>query len=237
MITNCLARPGFLAGLLFLSFGCLAQNNAKEKADQSATVQVVVTNYENKPLKGEEVIFISSDKNKQLRGRTDAAGKFSFKLPAGDVYTIKLKTMTDTTSYSTMNIPALAPGEFFQGPFTVNIQYEAPRTFTLNNVHFDTGKPTLRPASYKELDEIAGYMKIKEEESYEIAGHTDNVGKEEDNLKLSQQRAESVKAYLVKKGIDASRLKAKGYGASQPVADNSTAEGRQKNRRTEVVTL
>jgi OOP family OmpA-OmpF porin len=80
-------------------------------------------------------------------------------------------------------------------------------------------------------------MKWKEEQKIEIAGHTDNVGKDADNLKLSLQRAEAVRNYLIKKGIKADRITAKGYGATQPVADNGTDAGRQKNRRTEVVLL
>ena len=80
-------------------------------------------------------------------------------------------------------------------------------------------------------------MKWKENEKIEIAGHTDNVGNDADNLKLSQQRADAIRQYLIKKGIQPPRVIAKGYGASQPVADNSTDEGRRRNRRTEVKIL
>ncbi len=68
--------------------------------------------------------------------------------------------------------------------------------------------------------------------SIEIQGHTDNVGNEETNLKLSQERAEEVKKYLVLKGISAGRISAKGFGSSRPIADNSDENGRSKNRRT-----
>lgn len=68
----------------------------------------------------------------------------------------------------------------------------------------------------------------------EIAGHTDNTGDSAYNKKLSQARAESVRSYLIKKGVPASRMLAKGYGAEQPVADNDDETGRQLNRRTEV---
>jgi outer membrane protein OmpA-like peptidoglycan-associated protein len=67
----------------------------------------------------------------------------------------------------------------------------------------------------------------------EIGGHTDNVGSDESNLQLSDSRAKSVVEYLVSKGIDASRLTYKGYGETQPIADNESDEGRAKNRRTE----
>jgi Outer membrane protein and related peptidoglycan-associated (lipo)proteins len=95
----------------------------------------------------------------------------------------------------------------------------------------------LRPESFAELDELVSYLKWKENEKVEIGGHTDNVGNGTDNLKLSQQRAESIRQYLLKRGIHPTRVVAKGYGASQPVDDNSTDEGRQRNRRTEVKIL
>ena len=71
----------------------------------------------------------------------------------------------------------------------------------------------------------------------EVGGHTDNVGSDDANMKLSHERAKSVRNYLVKAGINSDRLQAKGYGETQPVADNDTEEGRKANRRTEFVIL
>ncbi len=98
-------------------------------------------------------------------------------------------------------------------------------------VQFDTAKATIKPVSYPELDAFVGFLKAVPSAHGELQGHTDNVGKAAYNLKLSQQRADSVKAYVVGKGIDASRITTKGYGLTQPVADNKTAEGRAQNRR------
>jgi len=156
--------------------------------------------------KGEQVLFISQKNSRQFSGRSDANGKFSILLPAGDTYIIKLKTLVDTSKYGMITIPALQPGESFQDPFKVNIQFEPARLYTLNNVHFDIGKPTLRQESYTQLDEIAEYMKWKDTDKFEIGGHTDNVGSETDNLKLSQQRADAVRNYLLKKGIPSGRI-------------------------------
>jgi len=198
-----------------------------------ATVNVVMTNSKKVPQKGEQIIFVAAKTQKNFIATTSASGKLTLKLPPGDEYTMKLKSLQDTTKYSNMKIPALEPGQFFTEPFTVTIQYDPPVSFTLENVQFDVAKATLRPASYKELDELVDYLRLKDGQAVEIAGHTDNDGKAEDNKRLSQQRAETVKAYLIKKGIPAKNLTAKGYGDTQPIADNHTAEGKQKNRRTE----
>ncbi|HVY46569.1 MAG TPA: OmpA family protein, partial [Minicystis sp.] len=105
----------------------------------------------------------------------------------------------------------------------------------LEKIEFDTGKATIKGArSFQILDAVASVLKnAKQIALVEVAGHTDNVGPAVANRKLSQKRAEAVVAYLVKKGIDKKRLEPKGYGPDQPIADNKTAEGKQKNRRVE----
>ena len=87
------------------------------------------------------------------------------------------------------------------------------------------------------LDELVAYLVRKDDEKIELGGHTDNVGTAASNLKLSQARANTVRAYLLTKGIDPSRVTAKGYGMSKPVASNATAAGKAQNRRTEVKIL
>ena len=112
----------------------------------------------------------------------------------------------------------------------------APR-FVLQGVQFDTGKATLTSGSSARLDTIVEYLTHKPSARIEISGHTDNVGKAKDNQRLSQQRAEAVRDYLVAKGIDASRIQTVGHGDGQPIASNDTAEGRQQNRRIEATEL
>jgi outer membrane protein OmpA-like peptidoglycan-associated protein len=101
------------------------------------------------------------------------------------------------------------------------------------NLEFETGKWVIRPTSYKSLDDLAALLKRKPNFKLLIDGHTDNVGGAASNMRLSKNRAESVKTYLTNKEIDASRITAKGYGLTKPIATNKTPAGRQKNRRVE----
>jgi OmpA-OmpF porin, OOP family len=110
---------------------------------------------------------------------------------------------------------------------------EEPEIITLENVYFDFGKSDVKSESYPELDKIVRLMFDNPGIQIEISAHTDNVGTDDYNLKLSQARAESVLNYIVSNGIPINRLTAKGFGSSKPVADNNTEQGRQKNRRVE----
>ncbi len=103
----------------------------------------------------------------------------------------------------------------------------------LEGVTFATGKADITPESAIILEQSLKTMNIYPEIEVEISGHTDNVGKKSSNIKLSQKRAESVKAWLVSKGVDPKRITAKGYGPDQPVAPNDTPDNKRKNRRIE----
>ena len=109
------------------------------------------------------------------------------------------------------------------------------RKLTLEGVNFDNDSSNLRPESLTILDKAVETLKAWGDVKVEVAGHTDSVSSDAYNLDLSQRRAETVRAYLIDKGVAADRLSAKGYGESQPVADNKTEEGRFKNRRVELI--
>lgn len=119
----------------------------------------------------------------------------------------------------------------------MDIQFQPAKTFVLEDCNFETGKSVLQPESYAVLDELVAYLTRKDDERIELGGHTDNVGSAASNMKLSQDRANVVRDYLLSKGIDPNRVIAKGYGMTQPVADNKTESGRAQNRRTEVKIL
>jgi outer membrane protein OmpA-like peptidoglycan-associated protein len=103
----------------------------------------------------------------------------------------------------------------------------------LRNIFFDTGSSTLRDESTYELQKLIDFLNVNDTTMIRINGHTDNVGKTEDNLKLSIDRAKSVYDYLINKGILPTRLSFKGYGETNPLTGNDTEEDRQQNRRIE----
>ena len=101
------------------------------------------------------------------------------------------------------------------------------------NLVFETNKSEILPLSYEELNKLADYLIKNIQLKIEVSGHTDNVGKEEDNQLLSEARAKAVATYLISKGIVQERINYKGYGSKQPVATNETEQGRMLNRRVE----
>jgi outer membrane protein OmpA-like peptidoglycan-associated protein len=106
---------------------------------------------------------------------------------------------------------------------------------TLGDVLFDTGKAGLNPGASRNLDHLVQFLTEHDDRRVEIDGYTDSVGTESFNLDLSQRRADTVKAVLVSRGIDSSRIVSRGYGKEFEVASNSEAGGRQLNRRVEIV--
>ena len=125
--------------------------------------------------------------------------------------------------------PAVAPraAPAPQAPAASKVTYAA-------DAFFDFDKATLKPAGKAKLDDLVGKVKGINLEVIIAVGHTDSVGSDVYNQKLSVKRAESVKAYLVSKGIEKNRIYTEGKGEKQPVADNKTNEGRGKNRRVEI---
>jgi|SaaInlStandDraft_5_1057022.scaffolds.fasta_scaffold27892_2 OmpA-OmpF porin, OOP family len=202
-------------------------------SQKMASFTVVVTDYKNALLKGEQILMVGKSSKQVFKGVTNSSGTFDIDIPGGDVYDIKIKSVGDAKDYNTMEIPAIGENQSYNKG-TLTIMIEQAKSFTLNNVHFDTGKSSIKSSSYDELKELVAFLKLKPEIKIEIGGHTDNVGDELANQTLSQERASSVIKYLVEHGVSSSRLIAKGYGESTPVADNNTEKGKKLNRRTEV---
>jgi len=108
---------------------------------------------------------------------------------------------------------------------------------TIGDVLFAAGKVEVGPGAQRSVDKLADFLKAYPKRTVLIEGHSDNLGHEEYNLRLSQQRAEAVRDLLVARGVAAQRIRTKGYGSKFPVVDNDSAAGRQQNRRVEVIVL
>jgi outer membrane protein OmpA-like peptidoglycan-associated protein len=105
----------------------------------------------------------------------------------------------------------------------------------MSDVLFDTGKYSLRPLAREKLAKVAGIVSGHPGLRLDVEGHTDSVGGDDYNQRLSEQRGAAVRDYLTQEGMPVSSVTAKGYGKTQPVASNDTAKGRQQNRRVELV--
>ena len=114
---------------------------------------------------------------------------------------------------------------------------EGKRSLVLDGVNFVTDSDQLTPDSKEILDRVAASLKEWSEVRVEVGGHTDHIADRDYNMNLSQRRAESVRRYLMDKGIAGKRLKAKGYGETRPISSNETVEGRSRNRRVELTRL
>lgn len=213
--------------IAFLFFCSLAWAQTLKPTDKLALLTGVVTNFKGKPLAKEVIMFVNDKTKAVVKINTDAAGKFAVLIPVSATYSLKYKLFTDDMDYTKMVVPADK-----EATYEVGIKIDPPKEFVLKSVYFDTGKSTLKPNSFSSLTDLVEILKIKNTMGIEIQGHTDNVGKDEDNLKLSQERADEVRNYLITKGIEANRITSKGYGPTMPVADNSTEAGKAKNRRT-----
>ena len=105
----------------------------------------------------------------------------------------------------------------------------------LGDVLFDIGKANLRPAAREALAKLSGIVLNYPQLKLAVEGHTDNTGTEDFNMKLSEKRAASVRDYLVAQGLTGEAISATGLGEADPVAENTTVKGRQKNRRVEII--
>lgn len=199
-------------------------------AEDEALVKIKVSTMDGKARPNDEIIFVSSKTGNTFKSISNSEGKSTIVLKKADKYEVFYNNLNEKEKVQEFEIPDS------KGKYSINLslKYDPPRTITLKNVFFDSGKAILKKESYAALNELYDALKMKPAMVIEIAGHTDNVGSKEANQLLSEQRAVSVRAYLIRKGIAANRIQAKGYGDTEPVAYNDSSEGRQQNRRTEV---
>ncbi len=201
----------------------------------------VVDHATGQPLTAEVRLQTQDETGAVSASTTDRSGRYLTVLPTGQDYGLSV----EKAGYVFYSDRFELSGQYgVDEPFRLSVRLrpvedmaasadtEADGAVVLKNVFFATGSAELLGLSTEELDRLVALLAGKPAVSVEIAGHTDDVGSEEDNQALSERRAASVKAYLVQQGIEADRISAVGYGESKPVATNDTKEGRATNRRT-----
>jgi outer membrane protein OmpA-like peptidoglycan-associated protein len=179
-----------------------------------------------------DLIDLSSDMVISTTASSDVDGSYRLKLPARKSYMIDVRGSGYLSDMKRINIPGTFKEEIFNLDISL-IKVKVGKKVVLNNILFEIGKSILTTASYIELDRLLNILEDEPNMKIEISGHTDNTGSLALNNKLSEDRAKAVVEYLIQKGIDRSRLEYKGYGPLQPIAENTTAAGRTKNRRVE----
>jgi len=202
-----------------------------------------------RPIQANVLLYPSDNPNNKTSISTDVDGTFLLALPVGVNYSLSVD-QTGYTFYSDRF--ELANGQTIVDPFLLDIPLQElkviatptptaepvkPKPIILKNVFFETGSAELRNVSFVELDKLHQLLVESPAIRIQVNGHTDDVGDDGSNQTLSENRAKSVYQYLINKGIEASRIQYKGYGESQPIADNTTTEGKAQNRRTEFVIL
>lgn len=167
-----------------------------------------------------------------------ATGEYEIRLPAGSNYSVRAEAngrMSESQNLDLTNVDTdkvINNKNFELAPIQV-AEIKPNETITLNNVFFDFDKATLKAESYPELNRVVKLLQDTPAMEVIIAGHTDSIGSEEYNLKLSKRRSKAVADYIISKGIASNRIQSVFFGEQKPIDTNDTPEGRSKNRRVE----
>lgn len=179
-----------------------------------------------------ELIDLATNKSFS-RVQTDETGNYLITLPLGKDYAFNVARKGYLFYSDNFSLKQKPADSTYQKDIPLQ-PIELNASVVLRNIFFDVAKYDLKPESQAELDRVVQLMQENPTLKIQIEGHTDNVGSAADNATLSLNRAKAVTGYLASKGVAAARLQAKGFGATVPVADNSTEAGRAQNRRTEL---
>jgi outer membrane protein OmpA-like peptidoglycan-associated protein len=220
-----------------------SESKIKATKTHAAMKFIVVDKGKNEPIPGIVISLTSEDGSKYYTGETDKTGYAEVLVPVGQTYDLVYLSLGRRDISAKVPVPD-DPNQNIKLTLRYKNNIPPPRAgqqegpgFILQGVTFDTAKAKIRPESYSRLDGVVEYMTFKKSARIRIVGHTDNVGDPDANKKLSERRAAACRDYLIKKGIDGSRIETAGYGDQQPIASNDTPEGRQKNRRIEAKEL
>ncbi|MBD3749120.1 MAG: OmpA family protein [Sphingobacteriales bacterium] len=181
-----------------------------------------------------DIIDLKSGKSLHLSYSDEVDGSFLASIPQGNEYSLNVSKDGYLFYSENFSLEKYKPGK----PFLLEVPLQKiaiGKKVVLKNIFFDTNKYDLKPESIAELQKLINFLNENPKVNIEIRGYTDDVGDDQSNMLLSQNRSRAVYQYLINHQIDSNRLTYKGFGENQPVADNKTAEGRANNRRTEFV--
>jgi OOP family OmpA-OmpF porin len=222
----------FCLGAFFFSFVSIAQE--LKPTEEEALVTFKVSDYEDIPEQDAEIILENTDLNFTKKLISDVDGIAQILLKEGKSYSLKVFKFGETFDFGILEIPEMKGPIKFMHKLKIRVVENYIRNYTLEDVYFETGSYDITSDSWVAMHKLLEALNFNPRMKVEIAGHTDSVGDSKANLNLSQRRAETLVKWLVKKGIPSDRLIAKGYGDKKPIADNTTEEGKAKNRRTEL---
>lgn len=212
----------------------LTRNLFASPVSTSAVLSGIIINRKtNKPITTKEAVKIQSNGTDIPTAKFDpATGNYEVELGLGAVHTVNASIHNYFPQYETVDLSKQKGNVKVLKDLYVT-PLEVGQSVKLNNIFFETGKSTLKPKSFPELNKVVKFLNENPAVDIQIEGHTDNVGKSDANMKLSRWRARAVQQYLVTRGIDVKRVKFEGFGQTKPVAKNTTAVGKSLNRRVE----
>lgn len=187
----------------------------------------------NEPISADINYFgLSDDKDYGSASSDPNTGEYKIILPRGVNYGFKSGAKGFGSVSQNLNVEQLEEYKEIERNLYL-VPLEVGQTVRLNNIFFDTGEATLREESENELENLKKLLNDNKDMTIEISGHTDDVGNDKNNMKLSSDRALAVLNWLLEQGISTEKVTSKGYGETKPIASNKTEEGKQKNRRVE----
>lgn len=222
-----------------------------------AAMRLFIVNPDTGPLPGIVIKMTAPDGTTYYTEETDSHGYGEVLVPIGQRYEMQYLSLGRQATSATVVVepernqnirltmryrqrrepPTAAPPPTPTPMPTQGEPEPEPQAFVLDGILFEPAHATIQAESHGRLDRVVEYMTHRTSTRIRISGHTDNVGNPRSNQRLSEERAENVRQYLIAGGIDEGRVEAVGYGDQHPVASNDTDEGRQQNRRIEATEL
>ena len=222
----------FIAITLLFCFQSFGQTTL-QPTEYDVVIVFKVTDDKMVPEQGAIVRLENMVDKTIITDTADIDGNTEILLKKGSSHILTVEKLTLKFEFGQFDIPK-KDGKFtMEENLQIKVITQYKRTYRLD-VHFAPNKSDLYPAAKKEVDNLLEEMRKNPTMKVEVAGHTDNVGDDKLNMQVSQKRANAIKFYLVEQGIVEKRIVSKGYGETAPIGDNTTEDGRNRNRRIEI---